>query len=151
MIAGQRVLDLGAGGGIVAVAAMRAGAAAALAVDVDPDAIALVALNAEANAVAVATLCADILDQPPPAVDWVLVGDLFYEAALARRVAAFLDRCRAAGAEALIGDPGRAHLPLARLERLAEYRLADFGDPPAAAATAGAVFAFRREAGRWPT
>ena len=34
------------------------------------------------------------------------------------RVLAFLARCRAAGCEVLIGDPGRAHLPVARLKRI---------------------------------
>ena len=72
----------------------------------------------------------------------MLVGDLFYEAALAARATALLDRCRLAGIGALIGDPWRAHLPRARLNRLAEYQLADFGDAPDAAATASAVFAF---------
>ena len=141
-VARRRVLDLGAGGGIVAIAAMKAGARQATAIDVDPDAIDVVALNAEANAVAVDALCGDPLDGPPPAVDLVLVGDLFYEAGLAARAAAFLDRCRQAGVAALVGDPGRAPLPRARLERLAEYRLADFGDAPDATTTASAVFAF---------
>ena len=58
------------------------------------------------------------------------------------RTTAFLDRCREAGVVALVGDPWRAHLPRARLDCLAEYRLADFGDAPGAAATAAAVFAF---------
>lgn len=141
-VAQRRVLDLGAGGGIVAIAAMRAGARQATALDVDRDAIDMVALNAEANAVTVAALCGDPLDGPPPDVDLVLVGDLFYEPRLAARVTAFLARCREIGVGALIGDPWRAHLPRARLKRLAEYRLADFGDAPDAAATSAAVFAF---------
>jgi predicted nicotinamide N-methyase len=121
---------------------MKASAREANAIDVDPDTIDAIALNAEANAVAVAALCRDPLDEPPPDVDLVLVGDLFYEASLAARATAFLDRCRLAGIGALVGDPWRVHLPRARLERLAEYRLADFGDAPDAAATASAVFAF---------
>ncbi len=141
-VAEKRVLDLGAGGGLGAIAAMKAGAREATAIDVDPDAIAAIALNAEANAVAVAALCGDPLDGPPLAVDLVLVGDLFYEASLAARATAFLDRCRLAGIGALVGDPWRAHLPRARLSLLAEYRLADFGDAPDATATASAVFAF---------
>ena len=141
-VAEKRVLDLGAGGGLVAIAAMKAGARAATAIDVDPDAIEMIALNAEANSVAVAALCGDPLDGPAPAVDLVLVGDLFYEAGLAARATAFLDRCRLAGIGALVGDPWRAHLPRARLKPLAEYRLADFGDAPDATATASAVFAF---------
>jgi predicted nicotinamide N-methyase len=141
-VAQKRVLDLGAGGGLVAIAAMKAGARQATAIDVDPDAIDAIALNAEANAVTVAALCGNPLNGPPPDFDLVLVGDLFYEAGLAARATAFLDRCRQAGIGALVGDPGRASLPRARLERLAEYRLADFGDAPDAAATASAVFAF---------
>ncbi len=141
-VAGKRVLDLGAGGGLVAIAAMKAGAGQATAVDIDPDAIEMVALNAEANSVAVVALCGDPLDGAPPAVDLVLVGDLFYEARLAARLVAFLDRCAAAGIPSLIGDPGRAPLPRARLARLAEYRLADFGDAPEAPATTSAVYAF---------
>ena len=121
---------------------MKAGARQATAIDVDPDAMAAIALNAEVNAVAVAALCGDPLDGPAPDVDLVLVGDLFYESGLATRATAFLDRCRVAGIGALVGDPWRAHLPRARLDRLAEYRLADFGDAPNAAATASAVFAF---------
>ena len=142
IVAEKRVVDLGAGGGLVAIAAMKAGAREATAIDVDPDAIEMIALNAEANAVAVAALCGDPLDGPAPAVDLVLVGDLFYEAGLAARATAFLDRCRLAGVGALIGDPWRAHLPRARLSQLAEYQLADFGDAPDAAATASAIFAF---------
>jgi len=141
-VAQKRVLDLGAGGGLVAIAAMKAGARQATAIDVDPDAIDAIALNAEANGVTVAALCGDPLDGPAPAVDLVLVGDLFYEASLATRLTAFLDRCRLAGVGAVVGDPGRAHLPRARLNRLEEYRLADFGEAPEAAATACAVFAF---------
>jgi predicted nicotinamide N-methyase len=141
-VAGKRVLDLGAGGGVVAIAAMKAGGRAALAIDVDADALAAVALNAEANGVAVDGLCADPLDGAPPEVDIALVGDLFYEAGLAARATAFLDHCRAARIDALIGDPWRAHLPRARLTQLADYRLADFGDASDAIATASAVFAF---------
>jgi len=140
-VTGKRVLDLGAGGGVVAIAAMTAGARAAFAVDVDPDALAAIALNAEANGVAITATCEDLLDGAPPDVDLVLVGDLFYEAGLAARTTAFLERCQAAGIAALIGDPWRAHLPRERLVKLADYRLADFGDAPDAATTASAVFA----------
>jgi predicted nicotinamide N-methyase len=142
IVAGKRVLDLGAGGGVVAIAAMRAGARSALAIDIDPGALAAIALNAEANDVAVVAICNDPLGAAPPDVDLTLVGDLFYEASLAARTTAFLERCQAAGIAALIGDPWRAHLPRERLVKLADYRLADFGDAPGAATTASAVFAF---------
>jgi predicted nicotinamide N-methyase len=141
LVADRRVLDLGAGGGLVAIAAMKAGARSATAIDIDPDALAAIALNAEANGVAVAAICGDPLDGAPPDVDLALVGDLFYEATQARRTTAFLARCRAVPIAVLIGDPFRAHLPRERLIQLADYAIADFGDAPGAA-TASAVFAF---------
>lgn len=129
-VAGQRVLDLGAGSGLVAIAAMKAGAASALAVDVDPYAVAAARLNAEANAVVIETLRADLTEGAPPSnVDLMLVGDLFYDADLSSAVLPFLRRCAAAGVGVLIGDPWRAHLPREQLNVVAEYPVADFGDP----------------------
>ncbi len=128
-VAGRRVLDLGAGSGLVAIAAMKAGAARALAIDVDPYAIAAMRLNAEANAVAVEARRADLIQGAPPAgVDLMLVGDLFYDVELARGVLPFLERCVAAGLEVLIGDPWRASLPTERLTVVARYPVMDFGD-----------------------
>jgi predicted nicotinamide N-methyase len=127
-VAGRRVVDLGCGSGIVAIAAMRAGARAATAVDVDPHAVVATRLNAALNGVAVKALCADWLDGPAPSdTDLLLVGDLFYEAALAARVLAFCDRCREAGIAILVGDPWRAPLPTHRLHAVAEYRMAETG------------------------
>jgi len=140
LVAGKRVLDLGSGSGLVAIAAAMAGAVGVLASDIDPYAVAAIAANAAANGVAVTPLLADLTTGAPPDVDVVLVGDLFYEAALAKRVAAFLDRCRAAGAAVLVGDPHRKHLPAARLQLLAEYAVPDVGDVEGAAAPAAAVF-----------
>jgi len=129
-VVGKRVLDLGAGSGLVAIAAMKAGAAQALAVDVDPYAIAVTRLNAQVNAVIVETLLADLIQDPPPAhIDVMLVGDLLYDAALARSVLPFLERCAGAGVAVLIGDPWRVTLPAERLTMLAKYPVADFGDP----------------------
>jgi predicted nicotinamide N-methyase len=141
-VRGRRVLDLGAGSGLVAIAAAKAGARAAIASDVDPNAIAALRLNAAANAVAIEAALGDLTGGSPPPVDLVAVGDLFYDGDLAPCVTAFLDRCLAAGAEALIGDPWRAFLPRARLRLIAEYRVADFGEAGSASATASAVFAF---------
>ncbi|WP_439473032.1 class I SAM-dependent methyltransferase [Brevundimonas sp.] len=128
-VAGRRVLDLGCGSGLVGVAAMKAGAALVLAVDIDPHAVVATQLNAEANGVAVETMCADLLDGPPPAVEVVLAGDVFYSRALARRSLPFLRRCRDAGLSVLIGDPGRASLPRTRLTRIAAMDVPDFGEP----------------------
>lgn len=131
-VAGLRVADLGTGSGLVAIAARRAGAARALAFDVDPYAVAAAELNAALNGVTVTAECRDMLDGPPPDVDLILVGDLFYDQATAGRVTTFLDRCE--GIRVLIGDPGRAWLPEARLSRVAEYSVPDFGTGTAPAA-----------------
>ena len=140
-VAGKRVLDLGAGSGLVAIAAMLAGASEVIAADIDPNAMAAIALNARANGVAVTPLLADLMGGPPPDVDIVLAGDVFYAPDVAVRSAAFLARCRAAGLEVLVGDPGRKDLPLDRLTRLASYPVSDFADRPGEA-TGAAVYAF---------
>ena len=143
VVAGKRVLDLGAGSGVVAIAAMKAGAKSALAADVDPYALAAVALNAEANGVAVKTVQRDLTEGAPPDADIVLVGDLFYDEALAKRVTAFLGRCLAAEMDVLVGDPWRAFLPRARLDLLAEYPGCDFGSSMEGELASNAVFAFK--------
>ncbi len=143
LVAGRRVLDLGSGSGLVAIAAMLAGAAHALAVDADADAVAAVEVNAKANGVDVQTLHADLLEDAAPAVDVVLVGDLFYDRDLAQRTASFLERCRLMGVDVLIGDPGRAFLPLDRLELVAEHAARDFGESGAGEGSAR-VYAFRK-------
>lgn len=141
-IAGRRVLDLGAGSGIVGIAAAKAGATDVLAADVDPYAIAAIGLNAALNDVTIETVFADLAKGEPPAVDIVCVGDLFYEEALAKHITAFLDRCLVQGIAVLIGDPWRAHLPTSRLRLLAEYAVQDFGDGAASSRQSG-VFAFQ--------
>ncbi len=127
-VAGKRLLDLGAGGGIVGIAALKAGAAGVLAAETNEVGRAALRLNAAANGVSIETVAKDLLDASPPAVDLVAVGDLFYEKRLARRVTAFLERCVEAGIGVLVGDPGRAHLPRERLLWLADYTVLDFGE-----------------------
>jgi predicted nicotinamide N-methyase len=127
-VAGRRMLDLGCGSGLVGIAAALSGARGVTCIDIDPYAIAATKLNAVINGVAVTTKRGDILDEPTPAADIILVGDLFYDQTLADRVTAFLDRCLAAKIEILVGDPWRATLPRKRLRILAEYPGLDFGD-----------------------
>ena len=140
MVKGRRVLDLGAGSGIVGIAAAKAGASKVTAADIDPYAVLAINLNAAANGVPVETIVGDITGGYPLPADIVGVGDLFYEPDLADRVLAFLDGCLAAGMTALIGDPGRAYLPRSRLRLLAEYAVPDFGDVKGAAMSVGGVY-----------
>lgn len=142
-VRGRRVLDLGAGSGLVAIAAAKAGARSVLASDSDPDALAAVAVNAALNGVAIDIVPGDLLDGPPLDVDLVAVGDLFYEAGLGRRVVTFLNRCAQAGIDILVGDPFRTSLPYERLRPVAEYEVRDFGD---AQDRKAGVFAFIGEA-----
>lgn len=121
LVAGRRVLDLAAGSGLVAIAAALAGAAKVVANDIDPYAVAAVTVNARANRVAVDASGSDLLDSGDAEADVVLAGDAFYSRALADRMLPFLQRAAARGAEVLVGDPDRGHLPADRLTVLADY------------------------------
>jgi predicted nicotinamide N-methyase len=121
-VAGKCVVDLGAGSGLTAIAAMKAGAGSVLAADIDPMALAAIALNAAANGIAIETTSDDLLDLPL-AADAILVGDLFYERALADRVLAAIAAATTGGALVLVGDPQRNYFPKERFQPLAEYRV----------------------------
>ena len=121
LIAGKRVLDLGSGCGLSAIAAARGGARSVLAADIDPMALAAIRLNATANGVSVATTGDDLLNGPAGEADVVLVGDLFYERALADRVLAFIETAARTGALVFTGDPQRSYFPKQRFEPIAEY------------------------------
>jgi len=123
LVAGRRVLDLAAGSGLVAIAAARAGATAVRAVEVDPLAVAAVAVNAEANGVRLDAELADILDGDAGDAEVVLAGDVFYSAAMARRMLRFLLTAARAGATVLVGDPDRAFLPRDRFDPVASYEV----------------------------
>ncbi|PRD41739.1 methyltransferase [Phyllobacterium phragmitis] len=142
-VAGRGVLDLGTGSGIVGIAAAKAGAGHVICADTDRYATAVARLNAVTNGVGIATFLGDMTANPPPTVDIVLVGDLFYERDLAARVTTFLDRCLGAHIEVLIGDPWRAFLPHSRLRLVAEYPGLDFGQGAQARERQNAVFSFR--------
>ena len=119
--AGRTVLDLGAGSGLTAIAAMKAGAASVLAADIDGYALVAIALNAEANGVVIETTDADLLAATPGPFGAILVGDMFYERALAERAHAFIEAGRTQGAEVLVGDPRRSYFPKERFRQVAEY------------------------------
>lgn len=117
LVRGKRVLDIGAGSGLVALAAAKAGAAHVLAADIDAFSCAAIALNATANAQDIAVTQEDVIGSQG---DWdvILVGDLFYERPLAERLLAWL---MPLDTTALLGDPGRNYFPKDRALKLASY------------------------------
>jgi predicted nicotinamide N-methyase len=121
LVAGRRVLDFASGSGLTAIVAAKSGATQVTAADVDPLAVVALSLNADANGVIVMATGADLTQAggfEPATVDVVLASDVFYDPTRAGETLEFLARCRAAGCEVLIGDPGRADLPVTRLEKL---------------------------------
>jgi len=123
LVAGRRVIDFASGSGIVGIAALKAGAADVLASDIDPFCGAALSLNQAANGVEARFTDVNLLDSAPPAADLILAGDICYEKPLAEQVMAWLGAGRAAGAQVLIGDPGRSYFPREGLEKLAEYQV----------------------------
>ena len=117
LVAGKRVLDIGAGSGLVGLAAARAGAATVLAADIDAFSCAAIRLNASANGCDIAVTQDDLIGAPL-AWDVILVGDLFYERPLAERLLAWLGPL---SVPALLGDPGRNYFPKTQVEKLASY------------------------------
>ena len=73
-VRGRRVMDFGAGSGVVAVAAMLAGAREVVACDIDPEALLAVRCNTELNGVAL-TL-ADDFDAVAGDIDLIIVADV---------------------------------------------------------------------------
>jgi len=117
LVLGKRVLDIGAGSGLVGLAAVKAGAAQVLAADIDAFACAAIRLNAQANDCALAVTQEDLIGIAG-AWDVILVGDLFYERPLAERLQAWL---KPMSAVVLLGDPGRNYFPKTNVEKLASY------------------------------
>jgi predicted nicotinamide N-methyase len=127
LVAGKRVLDLGAGSGLQAIAAAKAGASHVLAADIDALALAAAGLNAAANGVELAVTQEDLLarapDNWPDSWDVVLVGDLYYERQLADAVTRYIDAAASDGALILIGDPQRSYFPRGAFEKCAEFQV----------------------------
>jgi predicted nicotinamide N-methyase len=140
VVAGRRVLDLGAGSGLVGLAAARAGAAAVRAADIDRFARAAVRENAALNGLRLATTGADLLDGPVPREAVILAGDVVYDLALACRVHAFLRTAAAAGRQVYLGDIGRPSMPREGMERVAVFPVRDVGDTEKTPPREGGVY-----------
>ena len=99
-------------------------------------------MNAAANKVELAFEDRDLLRQVPPAVDVILVGDIFYDSAIAKRLWPWLQQALKAGSTVLIGDPGRTYLPRQKLRAVATYHIentSEFEDSDLRAATVWAM------------
>ena len=119
LVRGKRVLDFASGCGVSAIAAARCGGHV-LATEVDSFALAAIEENATLNEVVLRVTSDDVIDRDD-GWDVVLVGDVFYQSELSRKVMGWLRRLDARGAEVRIGDPGRSFLPLELLECVARF------------------------------
>lgn len=142
LVAGQCVLDLGAGSGLVGIVAARAGAMVGAA-EIDPNGRVAIALNAAANQVELEVADLDISGDPPTGFDIILGGDVFYRDDVARRMLPFLQDCVSAGIDVLIGDPGRRDLPTSQLQKLASYPVGDVGYARGLSDRVGTVYRLR--------
>ena len=118
IVAGRRVLDFAAGGGLAAIACAMAGAATVETAEIDAMASAATSLNAALNGVAVTALTGDVVGS---ACRWdlILCGDVCYEAPMTGHIMPWL-RQMAGQAEVWLADPGRAYLPPG-LQAFAQY------------------------------
>jgi predicted nicotinamide N-methyase len=120
LVAGKRVLDFAAGGGIAAIACAMAGAADVEACEIDDLALAAIGLNAAINAVTIRR-SGDIVGSPCR-WDLILCGDVCYEAPMTGHIMPWLTSLTPM-AEVWIADPGRAYLPKHGIESIAVYRI----------------------------
>lgn len=112
-VRGLRVIDFGAGSGLVAIACALAGARSVRAIDVDPLAEAACRLNAEANGVELEATCADVVgtDAAMLDADVLFAGDVWYERASAARFGPWLATLAASGLRVITGNPCRMYVP----------------------------------------
>lgn len=119
LVAGRRVLDFAAGGGIAAIACARAGAAAVEAAEIDALARTAIRLNAAMNGVTVSVAEGDVVGATCR-WDVILCGDVCYETPMTGHILPWL-RAMAGEAEVWIADPGRAYLPKSGLLPMERY------------------------------
>lgn len=104
---GERVVDAGAGTGLISLAAAKRGARV-LALDHDPVALQLLAAAAERQALHVATQRFDLASsQPLPEGSLFVFSDLLYQRDFALIVAGRAVEAVRLGATAIVADPGR--------------------------------------------
>jgi predicted nicotinamide N-methyase len=126
-VRGRRVVDFGAGSGLLAIAAALAGASEVRAVDVDPLATAACTLNAAANGVTrvIEAVCEDRVGAPLDRdTDVILAGDVWYERGASTRLSHWFTALAGRGVRILTGDPDRMYAPAKTAAReLARYEV----------------------------
>jgi predicted nicotinamide N-methyase len=114
LVRGKRVLDFGAGSGVVAVAAALAGAARVVACDIDPASLLACEANAALNGVSIET-AGDFFTLHDE-YDLIVAADVLYDRANHGFLAAFLERAP----EVLVADSRVKNLLLPPYELLEE-------------------------------
>ncbi len=97
-VADRAVIDLGDGQRIARLGGWPRRSANRHGCDCDPWAVTAASLNAEANGMVCSFLLGDVTSMRLPPADVVLVGDLFYDAQLARRMRVLLEALAKTGA-----------------------------------------------------
>ena len=125
-VRGKRVLDFGAGSGVVAIAAAKAGAVEVVACDLDPLALSACRANAELNQVVIG-YSADFFGEQDR-FDLIIVADVLYDRANLPLLDQFLSR----GKQALVADSrvkDFQHPLHTRLAMLEAKTWPDLGEP----------------------
>lgn len=138
-VRGRRVIDFGAGCGLVGITAHCCGAASVSFWETDPLASASASLNARENGLVPAGLAWETLEPG----DLALAGDVFYDAGVAATSLARLTELKARGIDVLIGDPYRPDLPVSELVELGRSHVREVGTSEMVPAIAAGVFALR--------
>ncbi len=116
-VVGKRVLDFGAGSGVVAIAAALAGADQVYAFDLDPVALQAIAANAQRNAVVVTPV--DKIHDLVHSVDLLLAADVLYDASNHP----LLEELRGGFADVLLADSRYPESEVAGFDPLGELQV----------------------------
>ena len=122
MFTGKSLLDFGSGSGLVAIAAAIAGSAPVIAAEIDAGACTAIEANAEGNGVFIEPIQNDLIGSNGR-WDVIWRATCVTRRPLAERAVEWLRGLAAAGAEVLLGDPGRTYFPKAGIEKLCTYQV----------------------------
>ncbi|QIZ85863.1 methyltransferase [Bermanella marisrubri] len=125
-VRGKRVLDFGAGSGIVAIAAKKAGATSVIACDIDPDALISCQANAQLNNIELIT-SDDLFALDKHSFDCLIAADVLYD----RSNLSFLDQFFDYAPEVLLADSrikDFSHTHYTHLNRIESFTVPDLDE-----------------------